>query len=146
MVIAAIIIGVILLLAWLIWIPVTRRVMRIQGRITHAPVFQYNILPFIVGTGLIFSGNLLVLVMLPIAWVLSIFFPAFFLFMFPLVAGWRLGVNIFTAISPGSRGWYWGGGAIGVVFMYCFCTIVVGIVTMPQKRELLTLDSSGRLL
>ena len=134
MAIAAIIIGIILLLAWLTFIPVTRRVMRIQSRITHATVFQYNILPFIVGINLILSGNPLCLVILPIAWVLSIFFPRFFLFIFPLVAGWGLGINTFTGIFPGSRGWYWGGGAIGAVTMFCFCTIVVAIVTIPPKR------------
>jgi len=134
MIIAAKIIGVVLLLLWLFYIPVARRYTRTAGSVMHATVFQYNILPFITGVGLIVSGNLMILIVFPIAWILSRMYPTFFMFGFPLVFGWVLGSQIFKDLFPDSKIWYYGGGAIGLSFMFAFCTIVVAIIMTPSNR------------
>ena len=128
MTIAAKIIGVILLLFWLFFIPVARRYTRIAGSVMYSTVFQYHVLPFIVGVLLILSGNLLILIIFPIAWVLSRFYPTFFMFVFPLMFGGVFGSKIFTDFFPNSKIWFYGGGVIGVLFMFIFCTVMVAII------------------
>ena len=88
--------GFILLLAWLVYIPVGRYWFSRRGGLVYATVFQWHILPFIVGIGLIISGSLWVILVLPVAWILSIFFPNFFMFVFPLVTGWVHGGLIYS--------------------------------------------------
>lgn len=97
----------------------------------HATVFQYNILPFLVGVSLLVYGSLWLLLMLPVCWVLAVPFSSFFLFILPLVVGWELGCTIFTNLYPGSAAWYWGGGALGAAAMFIVCSVVVAIVTVP---------------
>jgi hypothetical protein len=143
MIITARIIGAILLVLWLVFIPVIRRLIRAQGQVMHSTVFQFNILPFIVGVGLIASGNLWFLVVLPVAGVLSVpfqMFTSFFMFHFPLISGWVIGAHILTDMFPDSKGWYWGGGAIGAVVMLIVCSIVTAIVTAPPR------DIKGRTI
>ena len=128
MAIAAKIIGCILLLSWLFFIPVARRYTRTAGSVMYSTVFQYQILPFIVGVGLIVFGNLLILIIFPIAWVLSRLYPTFFMFAFPTICGGVFGSEIFTDFFPNSKIWFYGGGAIGILFMFVFCTVVVAII------------------
>ena len=81
------VLGSLLLIAWLVFIPIGRYYfVRLRG-LMYATVFQWHILPFIVGMGLVISGNLWVLLTIPVVWILSIFFPNFFMFVFPLIVG-----------------------------------------------------------
>jgi len=77
------VLGILLLLLWLVFIPLGRYWFRRMRGLMYATVFQWHILPFIVGVGLITSGKLLVIIVLPIAWILSIFFPNSLLLFFP---------------------------------------------------------------
>ncbi len=135
MAIAARIIGSILLLLWLYYIRVARMHVQTHGQVMYATIFQFNILPFIVGISLLLFGNLWFLVMLPVAWVLSIRFPSFFLGCFPLAIGWAIGSMILSNIYPHSKGWYWGGGIIGIVAMVIVCSIVFAIITTPKEKR-----------
>ncbi len=136
MTLAARVIGGLLLLVWLYFIPVGRKVMMAQGQMMHATVFQFNILPFIVGMSLIVSGSLWFLLVLPAGFLLSPTFPRFFMYSFPVGFGWATGAHIMTGLFPESRAWYWGGGALGVLAMFIFCSVVVGIVTSPPRSRL----------
>jgi len=131
--ITAKIIGVLFLILWLFFIPVSRRTFRMNGTMTQPTVFQFNILPFIVGVALILSGKLLVLIAVPILWLLAIPFYGFFLYIFPLVMGWVFGTMFLSEVVPHTRGWYYGSGAIGVVSMFVVCTLVLAIIGIPSE-------------
>lgn len=136
------VLGGLLLLAWLFFIPIGRSYfIRLRG-LMHATVFQWHILPFIVGMGLVISGSLWVILTLPVAWILSIFFPNFFLYIFPLVCGWGHGNTLFSYFYPNSKVWYYAGGVIGVIFYEVFCAVVVAYVCdihtqkkLPKEQE-----------
>ena len=127
------ILGAILLLAWLIFIPVGRYWFRRRGGLMHATVFQWHILPFIVAVGLIASGSLLVLFALPVAWILSIFFPNFFMFIFPLVTGWVNGGLVYSCFYSNSNLWYYLSCVIGTLVTFLVCTIVTAVVAGPYN-------------
>ena len=129
------VVGSLLLLAWLIFLPVGRYYFRRPRGLMYATVFQWHILPFIVGVGLIASGNLLVILVLPVAWILSIFFPNFFMFVFPLVTGWVNGGLVYSCFYPNSKLWYYVSCGVGVLVMFLLCTIVTAIVTAPRKID-----------
>jgi len=122
--------GGILLLAWIYSTAVARRVMAEQGRLVGASVFQLNSLPFIAGMGLILTGNLWVLIALPLAWVLSTSFTSFFLFWFPPLFGAVLG-----ALYADSRGW---SGAVGVIIgvaVMALASLLVTALVSPQRSR-----------
>jgi hypothetical protein len=127
--ITAIVLGVVLLLGWILYIPVGRHWFRRRGGLMYATVFQWHILPFIIGVGLVVSGNLLVLLVLPVAWVLSIFFPKFFMFIFPLVSGWVHGGLLYSHFYGGSGLWYYISCVGGLACMFLVCTVITAIVT-----------------
>jgi len=129
------ILGVLFLIFWLFYIPASRRTIRMNGSILHATIFQYNILPFIIGIALVISGKLTVLIAVPVLWFLAIPFSGFFLFFFPLIMGWIFGTMICSEVIPNSRGWYYGGGGIGVLVMFVVCTVVVAIITTPCQEK-----------
>jgi len=123
MILASRVIGLVLLVLWLFCIAGIRRAMQIRGTLTQATVFQYCILPLVVGLGLVVTGRLWFLAMLPVAWIFAIPFPSFFLFLFPLVSGWPIG----TALAD------WRGGLLGVGLMLVVCSIVSGIIVSPRQ-------------
>ena len=141
------VLGSFLLLAWLVFMPIGRHYfIRLRG-LMYATVFQWHILPFIVGMGLVISGNLWVILALPIGWILSRFFPNFFMFVFPLGVGWVYGNVFFSYLYPNSKVWYYAGGIIGIISMFILCTIVVAYVCgihsfthkkMPKEQEDIT--------
>jgi len=122
-----------LLVAWLVYIPVGRYWFRRKEGLLYATVFQWHILPFIVGMGLIISGSLWVILVLPVAWILSIFFPNFFMFVFPLVTGWVQGGLVYSCFHSGSKLWYFLSSVIGVLCMFLICTVVTAIVAGPHN-------------
>ena len=99
----------------------------------YATVFQWHILPFIVGTGLIISGSLWVILALPVAWILSIFFPIFFMFVFPLITGWVHGGLVYSRFYSGSKLWYYVSCGVGTLAMFLVCIIVTAIVAGPHN-------------
>lgn len=127
------VLGVILLIAWLIHIPVGRYWFRRRGDLMYATVFQWHILPFIIGTGLIISGSLWVILAMPVAWILSIFFPNFFMFVFPLITGWVYGGLVYTFFNSGSKLWYYVSCGVGTLATFLVCTIVTAIVAGPYN-------------
>jgi len=129
------VLGGLLLVAWLLLIPVGRYWFRRMRGLVYATVFQWHILPFIVAVGLIASGNLLVILVFPVAWILSIFFPKFFMFVFPLVTGWVNGGLVYSCFYSDSKLWYYVSSGIGVLCMFLLCTIVTAIVTAPAKDD-----------
>ena len=137
--------GGLLLLAWLVFIPIGRYYfVRLRG-LMYATVFQWHILPFIVGMGLVISGNLWVILTLPVAWILSIFFPNFFVFIFPLPVGWVYGNVLFSYLFPNSTVWYYAGGIIGIISMFILCTIVVAYVCGTHNSSQKKLPKEQRL-
>lgn len=129
------VVGVILLPFWLVFIPVGRYWFRRMRGLMYATVFQWHILPFIVGVGLIASGKILVILVLPVAWILSIFFPTFFMFVFPSVTGWVNGGLVYSRFYSDSKLLYYVSSGIGVLCMFLLCTIVTAIVTAPAKDD-----------
>jgi len=128
------VLGGIVLLLWLFFIPVGRNYIRSHGSVMYATVFQYHVLPLVVGIGLLISGNLWHLPIAVVAWVLSIRFSWFFLHIFPLAAGWAYGSIIFPGMYPNSRWWPWAGGFIGLVGMFAACSVIVALVTRPRGQ------------
>jgi hypothetical protein len=99
--------------------------------------FRWHILPFIVGVGLILSGNLWLVLLLPIAWILSIapFFPFFIvMWLLVIVSGWIYGGLLFSYFDSTSKLWYWASCAIGVLFMFLACTIIMAIMGLQKVR------------
>lgn len=129
------VLGIFLLLLWLVFIPLGRHWFRRMRGLMYATVFQWHILPLIIGIGLIASGNLLVILVLPVAWILSIFFPKFFMFVFPLVTGWVNGGLVYSCYYSESKLWYYVSSGIGVLFMFLVCTVVTAIVCGPRGND-----------
>jgi len=125
------VLGVILLLAWLVYIPVGRHWFRRSGGLMYATIFQWHILPFIIGTGLLASGNSLVILALPVAWILSIFFPNFFMFVFPLVTGWINGGLVCSYFYQDPKLLYYVYSAVGTLVTFLVCTVITAIVAGP---------------
>jgi hypothetical protein len=144
MILIAKILGFLLLLLWLFFIFAARMLMRSQGQIMHVSIFQITILPIIVGLGLIISGNLWFIVLLPVAYVLSIFFPSFFIFLLPLIVGWILGFRVLSDFIPNSGGWRWGGGVIGVALMFFLTNLIIWIVTRAPQGFTLYYSHPGK--
>jgi hypothetical protein len=82
--------------------------------------------------GLIISGRLWVILVLPAAWILSMFFPNFFMFIFPLITGWVNGGLVYEYFSSASGFWYYASCALGTLFMFLLCTVVIAIVCSEQ--------------
>lgn len=130
------IVGLLLLVFWIVFLPLTKKYVRERGSIAHATVFQWNVLPMLVGIGMIISSKLSLLIAIPILWLMAIPFSYFLLFLFPMVCGFIYGINIVTAISPDySRFQYYGGGVVGVITLFVICTLVVGYVTGGFRKE-----------
>ena len=127
------ILGVVLLVFWVCFIPVGRHWCRRLGGLMYATVFQWHVLPFIVGVGLIISGSIWFVFVLPGAWVLSRMFPNFFMFVFPLVTGWVYGGLIYSSLGGNSKVSYYLSSVTGVVFMFLVCTVVTAIVVGPER-------------
>ena len=130
------VLGGIVLLVWLLHIPLGRNYIRRRGSVMYATVFQYHILLLLLGIGLLIWGNLWYLLIASLAWVLSTFFPRFFLFVFPDTVGLAYGYMLFSDMFPESQWWPLGGGLIGIVSMFAVCTIVVAIVTSPRPQTI----------
>jgi hypothetical protein len=121
---------------WLFFLPIGRRTMMQQGRLMYATVFQYNVLPFLTGLGLIISGNLWHIPVAIAAWFLAIRFQWFFSHIYPLAVGWAYGAVLFTRLYPNSKAWQYGGGIIGLVAIFILCSIVVAYIQSPLKRNI----------
>jgi len=113
-----------------------------QNRIMYAMniiIFRWHILPFIVGVGLILSGSLWPLLVLPIAWILSImpFFPFSTVgLLIAIVSGWIYGGLIFSYFSSTSNLWYYISRIMGVSFMFLVWLIIFVIFLFPYLRYL----------
>jgi len=134
-IIIAKVLGVILLCFGLLYAFILRHLCwQIQrGSLMYVTVFQWCVLPLIIGIGLIISGKLLILLMFPVIWILSRSFQAFFTYIFPIGAGLAYGGIIFSDLFPGSRWLYYGGSCIGAICMFVVCTILFAIVFTPPK-------------
>jgi hypothetical protein len=135
------VLGSLLLLAWLIFIPIGRFHVSWMRGVMPSTLFLFHILPFILGMGLVISGSLwvmLTLLVVPVAWILSMFFPKpkFFILIFPLPFGWVYGNVFFSYLYPNSTVWHHIGGIIGIISMFILCKIVVAYVTTPLKKKL----------
>ena len=97
----------------------------------YATIFQWHILPFIIGVGLLASGNLLVILVLPVAWILSIFFPNFFMFVFPLVTAWVNGGLVYSCFYQDPNLLYYVYSAAGTMVTFLVCTVITAIVAGP---------------
>lgn len=136
--------ALVILAIWVFLVFDMRRHCRSQGGLAWVIMFQHTILPFIVGISLLISGNFLVLMFGLIAWILSIFFTRFFMFIFPLVVGWNLGRDLSSYWEPLPTFWHYAAGPIGLVVMFIVCTIVTAIVVthsrgnsgIQQRREI----------
>jgi len=128
------ILGGIVLVIWVFSILIVRRMCRVQGHWMWATVFQYAILPFFVGAPMLISGNLYGLVLGIVAWPLSTFFPTFFMFIFPLAAGWGLGEALSSYWEPLPTFWRYASGPIGLMTAFVVCTVVTAVVTTPAAH------------
>jgi len=136
MVIIGQVLGGMILLLWLFLIPVGRNYIRSHGSVMYATVFQYHVLPLVVGIGLLISGNLWHLPIAIVAWLLSIRFSWFFLHIFPLAAGWAYGSIFVSGMFPDSTCWRLGGGLIGLVGMFTICSGIVAVITKPRAEAI----------
>ena len=112
----------------------------------HTTIFQWHILPFIVGVGLILSGSLWLILVLPVAWILSIlpgisFIVKYLLF---IVSGWVYGGLIFSYFDSTSQLWYWASRVLGVVFMNMAYAIIM-VLLGHQKIMTKAMEANERL-
>lgn len=129
------IIGGLFILMWLVFIPVNRYYVRAKG--VHADlkrlkgsVFQFNILPFLMGVALISTGNLWYIGIGVVCFILSFFFPEFFCAGFPFIAGGYLGYRI--AVLLGFKLTLLGAVA-GIIITVVVCSIVTAyVVAVPE--------------
>lgn len=106
-------------------------------------IFRWHILPFIVGVGLILSGNLWLILLLPIAWILSCmpFFPFFIvMYLLIIVTGWIYGGLIFSYFSSTSKLWYYASCALGVVFTFIAYIIIMFMLGVHKLNRAMKAD------
>lgn len=46
--------------------------------------------------------------------------------------GWIFGTMILNEVVPNSRGWYYGGGTLGVLAMFVILTVVFATIGIPS--------------
>jgi hypothetical protein len=101
-------------------------------------IFRWHILPFIVGVGLILSESLWLILVLPVAWILSIapFFPFFIaMYLLFIVSGWVYGGLVYSRFFSGSRIWYYVSSGVGVLCMFLVYIVIIAIMAMPRKSD-----------
>jgi len=111
-------------------------------------MFRWHILPFIVGVGLILSGNLWLILLLPIAWILSCvpFFPyVIVMYLLVIVTGWIYGGLAFSYFSSTSKLWYWACRAMGSLFMVIAYIIIMTIIGLPKVYRAMKADEQLRV-
>ncbi len=121
--------AVIILALWIFLVFDMRKHCRFQGGLAWSVMFQHTILPFIIGVMLLMSRNFVVLLFGAVTWLLSIFFPRFFMFIFPLIVGFFLGQALFSYWQPLPTFWHYAAGPIGIMVMFIVCTVITAIVT-----------------
>lgn len=111
----------------------------LYNRIIHAmrlTIFRWRVVPFIVGIGLILSGSLWWILLLPIAWMVT-FYPFCQVgpcaFLLAIVSGWIYGGLIFSHLSSTSKLWYCASHAIGIVFVVMVLVILELILWFPYR-------------
>lgn len=99
-------------------------------------IFRWHILPFIVGVGLILSGNVWLLLVLLIGWIFSfMLIPVSKVeFLLAITSGWFYGGLIFSYFSSNSNLWYYTIRIMGVVFMFIVWMIINVIFLFPYLR------------
>jgi len=100
-------------------------------------IFRWHILPLIVGAGLILSGSLWLILVLPVAWILSIlpFFPFFIVVgIYCLVSSWVYGGLVYSRLFSGSGEWYYVSSGVGVLCMFLVYIVIVSIIALPNRR------------
>ena len=113
-----------------------------QSRIIDAiriTIFRWCNIPFIVGGGLILSGSLWWILLLPIAWIVT--FSPFcqvniYAFLMAAVSGWLYGGLIFSYLPSTSKLWYGASHAMGVVFMFTALLVIEIILWFPHASPL----------
>jgi hypothetical protein len=108
-------------------------------------IFRWCNLPFFVGLGLILSGSLWWILVLPIAWIVT-FKPfcqvGIYTILMVTVGGWLNGNLIFSYFPSTSKLSYVASHAMGVVFMFMALLVIEIILWFPhasplKKREVL---------
>jgi hypothetical protein len=118
-----------------------------QNRIIDAvriTIFRWCNLPFFVGLGLILSGSLWWILVLPIAWIVT-FDPfcqvGIYTILMVTVGGWLHGNLIFSYFPSTSKLWYGTSHAMGVLFLFMALLLIEIILWFPnmcplKKRKL----------
>jgi hypothetical protein len=112
----------------------------------YMTILRWYILPFIVGIGLILSGSLWMILVLPVAWILSTvpFFPFFIVTGLIVIIGWIYGGLIFSYFSSTSKFWHYISCAMGVVFLVISCIIIEVILGIRKLGGIMNrLNDSG---
>ena len=128
------VVGIILIVAGIGYIPVSRSTARHFGSITFATVFQFNLLPIMCGIGLIVFKSWLILLAFPVLWFTAAYNGSFYVHFLPLIYGGSVGVKIAGDMVENSKAWKLGGVALGALAMFILCTVVVGLV-MSFSRD-----------
>jgi len=93
---------------------------------SHTTIFQFAVLPFIIGWGLIITRNLLWIPAGAAAFVIGWVWPWFLLVIFPTAAGWVCGQAALGLQLP-----WWAAGFIGLIAVFFACSILFAIATSP---------------
>ncbi|MBW8039265.1 MAG: hypothetical protein FVQ85_04630 [Planctomycetes bacterium] len=99
-------------------------------------IFRWHILPFIIGVGLILSGSLWLILVLAVAWILSV--PPFFFiveFLLVIVSGWVYGGLVYNRFYSGSGLWYYVSSGVGVLCMFLFCYVILAVTGTRKLYE-----------
>lgn len=109
-----------------------------QNRFKNAvriTLFRWCDLPFFVGLGLILSGSLWWILVLPIAWMLT-FNPfcqvGIYSILMVTVGGWLYGSIIFSYFHSTSKIWFVACHAIGIMFMFVALCVTWFILLFPK--------------
>lgn len=125
----ATIIGVILLVVWLYFLRIGRRLLQQQGSLMLPTVFQFNFLPLLLAVALLGTGDLTWLALAPIVWPLAPLFGRSSAFLLPTIIGAVIGV----AVSGGSSVIL--AAALGVVGAIALGAVVFAIVGVERLGD-----------
>jgi hypothetical protein len=137
---AARVIGGLLLLVWFFFLlPGQRRAMQMQGGLMKTTVFQLNLLPFLLGLGLVVTGQLWLILGAVVAFVASVGSPAtttgFCVITLPMVAGGYYGHHLATHLGGETVAWHIGGIVGGLVVMFGMMSVIVALVSTLNRKE-----------
>ena len=130
--------GLIILFQLLISIPINRKLILMQKNIMKMTIFQTNMLPFILGIGLLITAKLWLIIAALIIFIISKLFSHstvdFFTLIFPPICGGFFGHYLLLRIVEPTFFWHILGIVVGIIIMFIFMSLIISMINYKNEQ------------